>query len=84
VAPLAIGPDRAADGETVEIATFHVGQTWFGVRSAQVVEALNYNGMTAVPGAGEDFAGYLMYEGVPIPVFDIRAITNAGAKHENW
>ena len=84
VTPLSIRPDRGVDGETVEVATFHVGQTWFGLRSTQVVEAVNYNGMTAVPGAGKDFAGYLMYEGIPIPVFDIRAITNAGARHENW
>lgn len=75
---LAIRADRSAEGETIELATFHVGNTWFGLRSTQVVEAVDRAGMTGVPGAGGDFAGYLMYQGVPIPVFDIRAIANAG------
>jgi chemotaxis signal transduction protein len=79
---LAIRSDRAAEGETIELATFHVGQTWFGLRSTQVVEAVDRAGMTAVPGAGGDFAGYLMYQGVPIPVFDIREIANAGPAAE--
>ncbi len=83
VAPLAISSDRGGDGETVEIATFHVGQTWFGLRSTQVIEAVNYNGMTPVPGAGKDLAGYLMCHGVPIPVFDLHAIANAGPRQEN-
>lgn len=80
---LNVRSDRAAEGETVEIATFHVGQTWFGLRSAQVVEAVDHAGMTAVPGAGSDFAGYLMYQNVPIPVFDIRSMANAGPAREN-
>ena len=83
MAALTVRSDRAVDGETVEIATFHVGQTWFGLRSAQVVEAVNHAGMTAVPGAGGDFGGYLMYQGVPIPVFDIRTIANAGPARDN-
>jgi chemotaxis signal transduction protein len=80
---LSMRSDRAAEGETVEIATFHVGQTWFGLRSAQVVEAVDRTGMTCVPGAGSDFAGYLVYHSVPIPVFDIRNIANAGPASED-
>lgn len=83
LAPLTVGSDRTDGSETVEIATFHVGQTWFGLHSAQVVEAVDHVGMTAVPGAGSDFAGYLMYQGVPIPVFDIRSIANAGPARED-
>ena len=79
---LTIRSDRSADGETVEIASFHVGQTWFGLRSAQVVEAMDKVGMTCVPGAGSDFAGYLMYRSVPIPVYDIREMANAGPARE--
>ena len=82
IARLHIRSDRAAEGELVELATFHVGQTWFGLRSAQVVEAVDRVGMVGVPGAGGDFAGYLMYQGVPIPVFDIREIANAGPAAE--
>lgn len=80
---LPIRSDRGSEDETVELATFHVGQTWFGLRSERVVEAVDCVGMTRVPGAGKDFAGYLMYRGTPIPVFDIRTIANAGAPAEN-
>ncbi|MEW6163822.1 MAG: chemotaxis protein CheW [Pseudomonadota bacterium] len=79
---LQVRSDRAAEGELIELATFHVGQTWFGLRSAQVVEAVDRVGLVGVPGAGGDFAGYLMYQGVPIPVFDIRDIANAGPAAE--
>ncbi|MCX8017502.1 MAG: chemotaxis protein CheW, partial [Rhodocyclaceae bacterium] len=79
---LAIRSDRTTEGGTIELATFHVGQTWFGLRSTQVVEAVDRTGMTSVPGAGSEFAGYLMYRGVPIPVFDIRDIANAGPASE--
>lgn len=79
---LGIRSDRSAAGETVEIATFNVGQSWFGLQSAQVVEAMDNNGMTCVPGAGTNFAGYLMYRGSPIPVYDIRYLANAGPARE--
>ncbi len=75
---LSIRSDRTVEGEVIELATFHVGQTWFGLRSMQVVEAVDRDGMVGVPGAGGDFAGYLVYQGMPIPVFDIREIANAG------
>jgi len=75
---LVVHADRAVDGETVEIATFHIGQTWFGLRSSQVVEAMELAGMAGVPGAGSDFVGYLMYRSAPIPVYDVRELANAG------
>ena len=80
---LEIRSERSGEDETVEFATFRVGRTWFGLRSERVVEAVDCTGMTRVPGAGRDFAGYLMYRGVPIPVFDIRFIANAGASVES-
>ncbi len=79
---LSIRSDRTVEGDVVELATFHVGQTWFGLRSMQVVEAVDRDGMVGVPGAGGDFAGYLVYQGMPIPVFDIREIANAGPAAE--
>lgn len=79
---LKVRSDRAAEGELIELASFHVGQTWFALRSTQVVEAVDRAGMVGVPGAGSDFAGYLVYQGVPIPVFDIREIANAGPAAE--
>ena len=76
---LTIASDRGAEGEAVEIATFHIGSTWFGLRSSGVVEAVNPAGITGVPGAGTTFAGYLIYESTPTPVYDIAAMANASS-----
>ncbi|MCR6666860.1 MAG: chemotaxis protein CheW [Methyloversatilis sp.] len=69
----AIRGDASSD-DTVEIATFRVGRNWFGLRSEKVIEAVDAAGLTGVPGAGETMAGYLMYDGVPIAVFDIASM----------
>lgn len=80
---LNVHSDRGAEGASVEIATFHIGRTWFGLRSENVVEAVDPVGITAVPGAGNYFGGYLMYNGNPIPVYDIAELANAGAHLDN-
>ena len=69
---------RRTDGPTCEIATFHIGGTWLGMRAEQICEAVAPVGITAVPGAGRIFAGYLMYGGSPVPVYDIGEMANAG------
>ncbi len=69
--------DRNEKSGTVEVATFLIGNKWFGLRAEQIAESVDFKGVTAVPGAGSDFAGYLMYKGTPIPVFDISRIIDA-------
>jgi chemotaxis signal transduction protein len=69
-----IRSDQRQNRETVEIATFRIGQEWYGVRCAQVVEAVNTTTLTPVPGAGVDLAGYLRHDGIPIPVFHVQHI----------
>lgn len=76
---LCVRSDRANEGETVEIASFLVGNRWFGLRSAQIAEAVDYADAAGVPGAGRDFVGYRMYLGEPIPIFEIRGIVGGGA-----
>ena len=61
----------AERGDTVEIATFHVGGHWFGIRSEQVVEAVDAKGLTPVPGASCHFCGYLLYHDNTVPVVDL-------------
>lgn len=75
---LLVRTGRRSAGPTCEIATFHIGGTWFGMRAEQVCEAVAPVGITAVPGAGRIFAGYLMYGGSPVPVYDIAEMANAG------
>jgi len=80
---LLVHSDRNQDGGSVEVATFHIGTTWFGLRSENVVEAVDPVGITGVPGAGDYFGGYLMYNGMPIPVYDIAEPANAGPHMES-
>ena len=74
--------DRNEKAETVEVATFLIGNKWFGLRAEQIAESVDYKGTTPVPGAGCDFAGYLMYKDNPIPVFDIGRIVDATPPEE--
>ncbi|MGZ8160239.1 MAG: chemotaxis protein CheW [Methylobacter sp.] len=67
-----ISSDRGQTAKTVEIATFRLGGEWFGIRANQILEAVDTTHLTPAPGAGADCVGYLMYEKLPIPVFDIR------------
>lgn len=68
----AISSDRGHAGVTVEIATFRLGEEWFGIRANQILEAVDTTNITPAPGAGSDCVGYLIYEKLPMPVFDIR------------
>lgn len=67
-----IRSDRGHAETTVEIATFRLGGEWFGIRAKQILEAVDTTNITPAPGAGADCVGYLIYEKMPIPVFDIR------------
>lgn len=76
---MSVMSDRGTENELVEIATFHIGSSWFGVRSSGVVEAVDTTGITGVPGAGAIFSGYLVYDGMPTPVYDIAALANTAS-----
>jgi len=67
-----IRSDRGHAETTVEIATFRLGGEWFGIRANQILEAVDTTNITPAPGSGPDCIGYLIYEKMPIPVFDIR------------
>jgi len=67
-----IRSDRGHAETTVEIATFRLGDEWFGIRANQILEAVDTTNITPAPGSGADCVGYLIYEKLPMPVFDIR------------
>ncbi|MDD5577642.1 MAG: chemotaxis protein CheW [Methylobacter sp.] len=69
--------DRGHAETTVEIAAFRLGDEWFGIRANQILQAIDTKNITPAPGAGADRVGYIMYEELPIPVFDIRNIVCA-------
>ncbi|TAL49612.1 MAG: chemotaxis protein CheW [Methylovulum sp.] len=75
-----IQSDRGTDGETVGIATFHIGGKWFWLRADHVVEAVDPTHMTDISPAfksGSTFVGYFKYRGEIIPLYDIAATVKA-------
>ncbi|PPC90155.1 MAG: hypothetical protein CTY34_08825 [Methylobacter sp.] len=69
-----IRSERSENGNTLEIATFRLGDEWFGIRGSQIIEAVDPTNITPAPGAGSICVGYLVFDKAPIPVFDIRTI----------
>ena len=60
------------DGEVTELATFHIGDEWFGLPSTGVVEAIDANAITCLRGMPECVRGVVMFEDNPVLVFDLR------------
>ena len=71
------------DGETVEIATFHVGGQWFGVHSNQVMEAIEARGLTSVPGTARNLFGYIMFRERVMAVINLAVLLGADAPLTN-
>ncbi len=58
--------------ESTEIATFYIGEEWFGIPSLNVVEAIDAVGITPLPGMPSYVRGVVMFGGDPLLVFDLR------------
>ena len=63
---------RGGGTDCIEVATFYIGQKWLGINAAKVVEAVNLEGVTIVPGSHPFVKGKMMYAGNAIAVVDIR------------
>jgi chemotaxis signal transduction protein len=67
----ALAAHKPADGvEAFEVATFHIGRHWLGVRARDVIEAVDIAGLKpSAKRAGDGLlAGYKLHEGQPVPV----------------
>lgn len=58
-------------GDALEIATFYIGGSWYGLRADHVIEAADLCTITPVPGMPAWVRGCTMYQGHPISVFDL-------------
>ena len=65
---------QAKSTDTTDIASFYIGQNWYGVRTSSVVEAINADRLTRMPGASEWVEGCLMYDDQALTVFDLSEI----------
>lgn len=63
-----------AGEDAVEIATFFIGGSWFGVRSGNVVEAIDASDITVIPGMPDWSCGCIMHNDQPMSIFDLSAI----------
>lgn len=59
-------------GETTEVASFYIGEEWFGIPSVKVVEAIDIAGITPIPGMPDYVRGVLMFQQSPILIFDLK------------
>lgn len=76
-ARLGIASTNRGDGESVEIATFHVAGQWFGVRSERVMEAIEARGLTSVPGTTRNLFGYIMFHEQVMAVINLAVLLGA-------
>lgn len=67
-------PRQAKNMDTVDIASFYIGQNWYGVRTSSVVEAIDADRLTRMPGASEWVEGCLMYSDQALTIFDLSEI----------
>lgn len=63
----------------VEIATFHLGNQWFGLRADAEIEAIEPQTITALPGMPPAVLGCLMLRGQPVTVLDLCAYVPVGS-----
>ena len=70
-----------ADGDMVELATFYVGDYWFGLRAQDVLEAIDATDITtATGGGGGVLVGYKIHHDTPIPVLDLAQCVGVGER----
>lgn len=63
---------RTGGKDCIEVASFFIGDRWLGINADLVLEAINPEGITIIPGAHSFVVGKVFYHGDPIPVVDIR------------
>lgn len=68
---VAYGQRQTGGEDAVEVATFHIGDSWYGIRSSCVVEAIDAARITTVPGMPEWVHGCIMHNGQPITLIDM-------------
>ncbi len=69
-----VGADSTSDSnrDGMEFATFYIGDKWLGISASKVVEAINSEGITAIPGVDEFIIGTILFNDRIITVIDIR------------
>jgi chemotaxis signal transduction protein len=67
---------KITGGDSVDIASFYIGHNWYGIQTNHVVEAIDTDRLTSMPGASEAEKGCLMYRDQALTVFDLTGIVD--------
>lgn len=57
-------------GDFVEIASFYIGDKWYGLKTERVVEAVEFSKVTLIPGTSDAVLGSLFFRGKPILILN--------------
>jgi len=68
---------EGAKQDTLELATFAVGENWYALPTAHVVEAVDARSLQSLPKTQAWCAGYLMFAGEPLVVADMGRLLGA-------
>jgi chemotaxis signal transduction protein len=68
--------ETVADEVKVELATFYVGESWYGLHSTDIIESVDVTRITRLPGLPQHMCGCVMYEGNPIMVMDLHEVVH--------
>lgn len=71
-ASMQVSRTRTGQKDCIEVASFFIGDRWLGINADLVLEAINPEGITTIPGSHSFVIGKVLYNGDPIPVVDIR------------
>ncbi len=63
--------------EYVEIASFYIGNKWYGIRAESVIEAIPFSRVSVIPGLTDTVLGSLFFNGKPILIFNPGEILGA-------
>ena len=69
----------AADAPAVEIATFHLGEYWLGLPSADVVEAIELSGAVRLANTSKEIYGAQIYRDASLPLYNLHAALGLAA-----
>lgn len=69
-APSAV-PAHAGQGDTIDIASFHVGRYLLGVPASAVVEAIPFGGFVRLPNTSHKVRGAMVYRGSTMLIYDL-------------
>jgi len=63
--------------EYVEIASFYIGNKWYGIKAENVIEAIAFSRVSVIPGLTDTVLGSLFFNGKPILIFNPGEILGA-------